>query len=104
MASQHPAQRRYPDELKQRAVGLVLEIREKDPADRNAISRVARQLRVGVESLRVWVKQAGDDDGGVRGAQGFAPGGVRPAPGQRDPESGVGFLRVYVTIHPSGCR
>jgi len=59
-SSKHPApsQRRYPDELKQRAVRMVLELRREDPADHTVVSRVARQLGVGPESLRTWVKAA----------------------------------------------
>ena len=53
-----PSQRRYPPEIRQRAVRLVLELKREDPADHNVISRVARQLDVGTESLRTWVKQA----------------------------------------------
>ena len=51
-----PSQRRYTPELKQRAVRLVQELRREDPADHTVISRVARQLNVGAESLRTWVK------------------------------------------------
>jgi len=61
----HPASVRYPDELKERAVRMVQELRREDPADHSVISRVARQLGVGVESLRAWVKQA-DVDAGAR--------------------------------------
>ena len=63
--SSHPAQKRYPPELRDRAVRMVLEARRADPQDHSAISRVARQLGIGVESLRVWVKQA-EIDGGSR--------------------------------------
>jgi transposase len=58
-----PTQRRYPPELKERAVRLVHELQRQDPNDHGVISRVARQLGVGVESLRVWAKQAGIDAG-----------------------------------------
>lgn len=51
-----PSQRRYTPELKQRAVRMVQELRREDPADRTVISRVARQLNVGAESLRTWLK------------------------------------------------
>jgi len=63
--NQHPAQRRYPSEIKERAVRMVQELRREDPADHTVIARVARQLDVGQESLRNWVKQA-DIDGGAR--------------------------------------
>jgi transposase len=52
------SQKRYPDELKERAVKMVLELRRDDPGDHGVINRVARQLGVGSESLRNWVKRA----------------------------------------------
>ena len=52
------SQKRYPDELKERAVKMVLELRRDDPGDHGVINRVARQLGVGSESLRTWVKRA----------------------------------------------
>ena len=44
---------------------LVGELRAADPNDRGVITRVARQLGVGTESLRLWVKAA-EADSGVR--------------------------------------
>jgi len=59
------AQRKYPDELRERAVRMVLEIRERDGRGRGEISRVARQLDVHPEALRSWLQQA-EIDGGKR--------------------------------------
>ena len=59
------AQRKYPDELRERAVKMVLEIRERDGKGRGEISRVARQLEWNTEALRSWLQQA-EVDGGKR--------------------------------------
>lgn len=63
--SKNPSQKRYPAELKERAVKMVLELRRDDPGDHGVINRVARQLGVGSESLRHWVKRA-ELEAGVR--------------------------------------
>jgi transposase-like protein len=44
---------------------MVKDLRQQDPGDRTVISRVARQLGIGDESLRAWVKQS-DIDAGQR--------------------------------------
>ena len=41
------SQKRYPDELKERAVKMVLELQREDPHDHGVFSRVARELGVG---------------------------------------------------------
>ena len=65
MEAKQPSSRRYPPELKDRAVRMVKDLRADDPHDKTVISRVARQLGVGDESLRHWVKQS-DIDAGTR--------------------------------------
>ena len=53
-----PTSRRYPAELKERAVRLVLECHRPGESWYTTVRRVAPQLDVGVESLRTWTRQA----------------------------------------------
>ena len=54
---------KYPEELRERAVRMVLEVRRESGEQHGAVTRIAKQLGVGAESLRNWVKQAEVDSG-----------------------------------------
>jgi len=58
-----PAPRKYPDELRDRAVRLVFEIRKSSGQKQGAVARVAERLGINRETLRGWVRQAEVDDG-----------------------------------------
>ena len=58
-----PAQKKYPDELRQRAVRLVLDAQSDRSTATGAIGRVAEQLGINKETLRGWVNQAKVDAG-----------------------------------------
>src|SRR6266542_6859965 len=74
-SSSRTAQKRYPPELRERAVRMVLETMEHTDERVGVITRIARQLGIGAESLRGWVRQAE--------AHGGRPLGVPTAARQR---------------------
>jgi transposase len=58
-----PAPKKYPDEVRERAVRMVFEIREESGQQQGAIARVADRLGANRETLRNWVRQAEIDGG-----------------------------------------
>jgi len=56
-------QHRYPAELRERAIRMVQETIEQRKERHGAVTRVAKQLGIGTESLRNWVRQAEIDQG-----------------------------------------
>src|SRR3954462_9680833 len=60
-----PAPKKYNDELRERATRLAVEARRDPTSAVGAIRRIADQLGVHPEALRVWVKQA-ETDASVR--------------------------------------
>ena len=70
-------QRKYPAELRERAVEMVRELEREMGQGRGAIARVACDLGIHKEALRNWVRQD---------QRGHLPGGDRgeAAPGDKD--------------------
>jgi transposase len=53
----------HPDELRERAVKMVAEVRAETGNARGSIARVGRQLGINTETLRNWVNKAEVDSG-----------------------------------------
>jgi transposase len=66
-ASSHSTAKRYPPELRERAVRMVFETIERAGERQGAVARVAHSLGVGVESLCGWFHQAEIDRGARAG-------------------------------------
>ena len=60
-----PAPRKYPPELRERAMRLVAEARKEDPelSLNAAVARVGQRVGVNADTLRGWCKQAAIDAG-----------------------------------------
>ena len=74
MAQQkHPSSRRYPPEVKDRAVQLVLTTMQQRGESHGVVTQIARQLDIGPETLRTWVRQAEIDNGTLKGSETIVP-------------------------------
>lgn len=62
-----PNGRRYSAEEKAAAVRMVRTLRAELGTDHGTVQRIAGQLGYGVESVRLWVRQADIDDGHAPG-------------------------------------
>ncbi len=62
-----PTTRRYSPQEKADAVRLVRTLRAELGTEHGTVQRVAKQLGYGVESVRLWVRQADVDDGHTPG-------------------------------------
>jgi transposase len=56
---------RYPDEVRERAVRMVLEHQDEYPSQWKAIESISAKLSINHETLRIWVRRA-ETDAGVR--------------------------------------
>lgn len=65
--SGRPTECRFSPEEKVAAVRMVRTLRAELGTELGTVQRVASQLGYGVESVRIWVKQADVDDGHVAG-------------------------------------
>ena len=54
---------RYPDEVRERAVRLVLEHQGEYPSQWKAIESISAKLSINHETLRIWVRRAETDAG-----------------------------------------
>ena len=63
LANRKPTTRRYLEEEKAAVVRMVRTLRSELGTAQGTVQRVASQLDYGVESVRMWVKQADIDDG-----------------------------------------
>ena len=105
--------KRYPPELRERAVRMVAEISDQHDSEWAAICEVARLLGVGTaETAQVGAQGPGrcrptarDHDRRISRAEAPAAGERRVAKGLTDFEDSVGFLRVNVILSwPGGVR
>lgn len=64
--TKHPSAKRYPPEVRERAVELVLSAFKSSGERYGHVTRIANQFGIGPETLRKWVRQA-EIDRGLRG-------------------------------------
>ncbi len=58
-----PAPKKYPDELRQRAVRLVMDAQKNPSGGRGACTRIGAQLGIPADTIRGWVRTAEVDQG-----------------------------------------
>ncbi len=63
-----PAPKKYPEELRQRAIRLVMDSNKDATARRGACTRIGQQLGIPADTIRGWVRTAEIDEGVRPGA------------------------------------
>lgn len=70
--------KRYSDQLRDRAVALVDERRLRNPRDRTIYREVAEELKIGEQSLRLWVRQFDSERTAINPAEATVNGEAIP--------------------------
>lgn len=89
LANGKPTTRRYSVEEKAAAVRMVRTLRAELGVTQGTVQRVATQLGYGVESVRMWVKQADIDDGRTSAGTGRRAGACRRTGAHQRTRAGI---------------